>query len=168
MVSPNRPDLAAMQHTFPQSTGPTSVDLQAAAQRAVDQPHITYEGRRYNLVRQLDTFDLAELGEAIDRAAADPMGALGAINQCLREWLDDYPGLRAQFRTRHTGGVTDEAMEEYGRIAQDIFVASVARPTEAPAGSSGGRTSTLTSSKDDAPSTAPPVPAAVWPPYTPG
>lgn len=142
MAFPQRPDLAAMQHTLPAPAAPSSVDMQAAAVRAAERPHVDYDGARWYLARVPDMFDLGELGEAIDAAEQNPVGSLGAINRCLRECIADYPGLRARFRA--TRGVLDD----YVKLAVGLFEAAVARPTEAPAGSSGGRTSTSTSSTD--------------------
>jgi hypothetical protein len=156
MASPQRPDLAVMQATLPTPSGPTSVDLQAAAQRAVDAPHLMFAGRRWTFVRTPDMFDLGELGEAIEGAEADPIGALGVISRCLRTWLADYPGLRAAFREQYPDGGGAAGMQAYARLAQDVFVAVTARPTEAPDDSSPGRSSTSTSSKA-APTSADPA-----------
>jgi hypothetical protein len=170
MASPQRPDIAAMQHTIPTPDRPNPVDLQAAAQQAVDRPHVDVAGRRFYFTRQLDMFDLAALGEAIELADESPIQAIGGINRCLRQWVDDYPGLVAAFRTVHTSGVTDEAMAAYGQLATDVFVALTARPTEAPAGSSDGRSQTSTSSKDEQPNGTRPSAGGAWIPAgsTPG
>lgn len=152
MASPHdRPDLAAMAATLPSRAGPTAVDLQAAAQRAGHRPYIEFDGARWYLARQVDLFDLAELGEAIDTAEANPLSALGTINRCLREWLADYPGLRGRFRTLHDGA-GEAAMEAWAGLAQGVFAAVAARPTDPPADSSAGLESTSTSSKADVPS----------------
>lgn len=143
MASPQRPDLAAMQATLPAPAGPSSVDMQAAAQRAADRPYLEFDGARWYLTRVPDMFDLGELGEAIDGAEQNPVGSLGAINRILRSCLADYPGLRARFR-RAGGG-----MDDYVKLATGLFEAAAARPTGAPADSSGGRTSTSTSSRDE-------------------
>lgn len=164
MTTAERPDIAQMRATMPQKTGPTSVDLQAAAQRAGARPYVEFDSAHWYLARPVDLFDLAELGEAIDAAETNPLGALGAINRCLRDWLADYPGLRSRFRRLHPDA-GEEAMEAYGTLAQGVFAAVTARPTVAPADSSGGPSSTSTSSKDGGPSTAAPSP---WLPPTPG
>lgn len=160
MASPQihtRPDLAAMQATLPTKAGPNPVDMQAAAQ-AGQQPYVEFDGVRFYLARQVDLFDLAELGEAIDGADANPMPALGVMNRCYREWITDYPALRARFRARYPG--TDQAaLEAWATLAQDIFAAVTARPTEAPASSSPGREPTSTSSK-----VAPGSPDPAWSP----
>lgn len=148
----SRPDLAAMRDTIPTRSGTSPVDLQAAAQRVDAKPYVEFDGARWYLARSVDLFDLAELGEAIDAADSNPLSALGTINRCLREWLVDYPGLRARFRARHDGA-GEAAMEAWAGLAQGVFSAVVARPTGAPDGSWPGRTSTSTSSKDDGPST---------------
>jgi hypothetical protein len=151
MASPQqRPDLAAMQATLPAPTGPTSVDMQAAAQRATEAPHVDYDGARWYLTHVPDMFDLGELGEAIDQSETNPIQALAAINRTLRTCLADYPGLRARFRA------ADGRMDDYVRLATCLFEAAAARPTEAPAGSSDGRGPTSTSSKDDGGSPPPP------------
>lgn len=142
MASPQRPDLIAMQATLPPAPGPSSVDMQAAAQRATAAPHLDYDGARWYLAHVPDMFDLGELGEAIDGAEQNPIGSLGAINRCLRSCLVDYPGLRSRFRAAGGG------MGDYVTLAVGLFEAVASRPTEAPAGSSGGRMSTSTSSRD--------------------
>lgn len=165
MSAPERPDLAQMAASLPQRAGPSSVDMQAAAQRATEQPYVEYDGERWDLQRLPDMFDLGELGEAIDAADQNPIFALGAINRCLRQWLADYPGLRDRFRA--AGG----QMDDYVQLAQNIFVAVAARPTGAPGDSSPGREPTSTSSKADAPSPTWTPPAEVqqnsWQPFTP-
>ena len=152
MASPTmRPDLAAMQDTLPRKTGPSAVDMQSAAQ-AGQQPYVDFDGARWYLTgRRIDLFDLAELGEAIDGADTNPLHALAVINRCLRDWLADYPGLRTRFRARHDG-VGEAAMEAWAALAQGIFAAVAARPTEAPEPSLAGREPTSTSSRDAAPS----------------
>lgn len=146
MASPLRPDLAAMQHTIPAPAGPSAVDMQAAALAANAKPYLEYDGARWYLTTTPDMFELGELGEAIEAAETNPIGALAAINGCLRRWLADYPGLRARFRA--AGGT----MADYTRIAVGLFEATAARPTDRPADSSAGPESTSTSSKDAAPS----------------
>lgn len=144
MASPQRPDLVAMQSTLPAAqAAPSSVDMQAAAQRAGTRPYLDYDGARWYLAQVPDMFDLGELGEAIDGAEQNPIGSLGAINRCLRSCLADYPGLRARFRTAGGG------MDDYVALAVGLFEAATARPTGAPADSSDGRTSTSTSSKGE-------------------
>jgi hypothetical protein len=164
MASPAhlRPDIAQMAESVPVRSGPSSVDMQAAAQRAVTAPYVEFDGSRWYLSHQPDMFDLADLGEAIDAADANPLAALGVINRCLREWLADYPALRARFRAVHGRRVDDAALTAWAELAQGIFEAVAARPTEAPASSSGGRASTSTSSKDDGPS---PAPTGDWQTY---
>lgn len=154
MASPEmRPDLAAMRDTLPAWTGPNPVDTQAAAQ-AGQQPYVEFDGTRWYIARQVDLFDLAELGEAVDQADRNPMPALGVMNRCFREWIADYPSLRARFRKCHPG--TDQgALKAWATLAQDIFAAVTARPTEPPADSSAGHGSTSTSSRDDGPWPAP-------------
>lgn len=157
MTMPSRPDIEQMRSTLPTPDGPSSVQMQAAAQAgprddSIGIAYVEYDGDRWYLSRLPDMFDLGELGEAIDQAEQNPIAALGAINRCLREWLFDYPGLRARFR--RAGG----DMDDYVRIATGLFEAVVARPTDPPADSSAGPTSTSTSSKDAAPSTEPPNP----------
>lgn len=151
MTAPERPDLAAARATIPAPAGPSSVDMQAAAQRATEQPYVEFDGARWYMKRVPDMFDLGELGEAIEQAEQNPIYALAAINRCLRQWLADYPGIRARFRAKHTE-TNDSAMDDYMRIATGLFEAVTARPTEAPAGSSDGREPTSTSSKDASPS----------------
>lgn len=151
MTAPERPDLAAARATIPAPAGPSSVDMQAAAQRATEQPYLEYDGARWYLSHVPDMFDLGELGEAIDQAENNPIFALAAINRSLRACLADYPGLRARFRT--TAGDQDD----YVRLATGLYEAAAARPTEAPANSSDGREPTSTSSKD-----APPSQPAAW------
>jgi hypothetical protein len=164
MTTAERPDIAQMRATMPQKTGPSSVDLQAAAQRAGARPYVEFDGAHWYLARPVDLFDLAELGEAIDSAETNPLGALGVINRCLREWVADYAGLRARFRAQHADA-GDAAMEAYAALAQGVFAAVTARPTETPADSSAGRSSTWTSSRDAEPS---PAATSSWLPLAPG
>lgn len=149
-----RPDIAAMQTQIP-VPGPSSVDMQAAVQRE-EQPraYFTYDGQRYELNHAPDAFDLADLAEYMGVAQENPIAALGGINRCLRTWLVDFPSLRAAFRKRNAGLDVEGQMSEYGAISAALFEATTARPTEAPAGSSDGRTPTSTSSRDGSPSPA--------------
>jgi hypothetical protein len=160
MASPHqRPDLAEMAATLPTRAGPTAVDMQAAAvaaELAGQRPYITYDGARWYLDTVPDMFDLGELGEAIGESEANPIGAIAAINGCLRRWLADYPGLKARFRK--AGG----DMDAYVQIAVGLFEAVAARPTAAPDLSSAGRGPTSTSS----PAASPSAETAWYPPPT--
>lgn len=127
---------------------PSDAALQAAAQRATEAPHIVYGGRRYYFSRQLDMFDLAELGEAVEMSETQPMSAIGMINRLLRGWVTEYPQLVAEFRRNHKG-VDDAAMGAFGQLASDVFVALTARPTQSPTDCSDGREQTSASSKGD-------------------
>jgi hypothetical protein len=163
MTAAQRPDLAAMQHAIP-APGPNPVDIQAAAQRAADRPYLEFDGVRWYLARLPDMFDLGELGEAIDAAETNPVGALAAISRALRGCLADYPGLRERFRTAAGG------QDDYVRLATGLYEAATARPTEAPVGSSDGRGQTSTSSKDEPPNGTSASANGVWTPAgsTPG
>jgi hypothetical protein len=90
----------------------------------------------------------------MDQAEQNPIAALGGINRFLRLWLADFDALRTAFRAKLAGQDMDAQMLAYGELAAALFESATARPTEAPAGTSDGRTPTSTSSKDDSPSPA--------------
>jgi len=145
---PARPDITAMQATIPQPDPRSSTRLQAAAQMAAAEPYIEFGGSRFWISGRPDVFDMAEVGEAFTGLDDDAvLPALGAVNRLLRRYLKDYPGFRAKFRERHTS-MSDEAVEAMAQVAQQFMEAVTARPTEPPAGSSAGPSSTSTTSRD--------------------
>jgi hypothetical protein len=151
-----RPDIAAMQEQIPQP-GPNSVDMQADAHREKRPDigtgqYIEYAGQPFYLKHTPDAFDLADLAEYMEGAAAQPIRALGGINARLRLWFVDYEALRTTFREKNAGIDLERQMGEYGELASKLFETLAARPTEAPADTSTGRTPTSTSSKDGSPS----------------
>jgi len=149
---PERPDIAAMQATIPTPDPRSSTRLQAAAQAAVGQPYVEVGGSRFFISGEPDLFDLAEVGETINRAEeGDLLPALGAANKILRRYLKDYPAFREVFRRAHPGGVTKDAVEALSRVLEQFMEAVTARPTEPPAGSSVGPSSTSTTSRDASP-----------------
>jgi hypothetical protein len=152
---PERPDIAAMQATIPQPDPRSSTRLQAAAQMAVAQPYVEVGGSRFFISGEPDIFDLAEVGETINRAEeGDILPALGAANKILRRHLKDYPEFRAKFRETHGSSGTEANVGALSAVLEQFMEAVTARPTEPPAGSSAGPSSTSTTSRDASPSQA--------------
>jgi hypothetical protein len=114
--------------------------------------YIEYDGQPFYLKHTPDAFDLADLAEYMEGAADQPIRALGGINARLRLWFVDYEALRTAFREKNAGIDLERQMGEYGELASRLFETLAARPTEAPADTSTGRTPTSTSSKDGSPS----------------
>jgi hypothetical protein len=165
-----RPDIAAMRADMPQPAE-TAVGMQADAHRQTDQrPYFEYAGQRFHLKHTPDALDLADLAEYMDQAVQSPVFALGGINRAFRNWFADFDGWRATFREHNAGKTVEEQMQEYGAVATQLFEVTAARPTEAPADSSPGRTPTSTSSKDASlsPDGSPSTDRSASPPSTPG
>lgn len=164
-----RPDIAAMQETIPRPDPRSATRLQAEAQRVAGQPYVTFGGTRWYISGQPDVFDLAEVGETINRAEeGDVLPALGASNKILRRHLKDYIGFREKFRASFPT-MSEQAMEALSGVLQQFMEAVSGNPTGEPAGSSDGRSSTSTTSKAGSPSPAAGTSPAGddWATYTP-
>jgi len=141
-----RPDIALMQDTIPRPDPRSATRLQAAAQQADAKPAVEFAGRRFELSSVPDVFDLAELGEAVSAAEMNPLASLGEVARMLKTYVADYPALRAAFRA--AGLVGDAQLEAFAGLGMGLFEAVAGRPTEPAAGSSDGRSSTSTTSRD--------------------